>query len=412
MLAKITPKITPMTVLLSLAALMGMALVAGLALYAVIEDPGSNSYALLAEAFLHGRLDTHTCFDGDCAFFDNKVFVMFPPVPAVIAMPFVAIFGVDFSGFVFLTAISSAISLWVWWRILDHLDVEREIAIWLLLALAFATPLYFVTIRGDGVWFFAQTIGFMFTSLAVHQVVRGGSLVLAGTFVGLAFLCRQFSVFYLPFLFALALRPDEKLISFAWGHIVRVLKLGLPVAVAVGIYLVYNYLRFGDPMQTGYPYMASQGVEGASLINYRMDEHGLFAPAYLFFNVMYLFFQGFHLEFGGNAVLDPVGLDPSGTSLLAASPFVLFAFFTPLRRPVVIGILCILAIVVPTLFYHSNGFSQFNVQRFVLDWLPILFYMLALALQNRDLRGLGLLVTWGIGLNVLTMALLATGIAA
>lgn len=406
-------RINAMGVLFAIAALMALALGGGLVLYAFLEDPGSNSYALLAEAFLNGRLDTTTCYDGDCARFEDKIFVMFPPVPAIVALPFVAVFGVDFSGFVLLSGIAFALSVWLWWRIFEGLKIDRDVAVWLLLGIAFATPLYFVTIRGDGVWFFAQSIGFAFTSLAIHQLVRGGSLIIAGACIGAAFLCRQMAVFYLPFLFALALDKYEPLISFRREHIMRVLKLGLPVAVAVLIYLAYNYLRFGDPMQTGYPYMMGADIsEGGSMINHRLAEHGLWSTAYLLFNAVYMFLQGFHLEFGGNSMVDPVGLDAAGTAILAASPFVLFAFFAPMRRPVLIGIATILVIAVPTLFYHSNGYSQYNVQRYALDWLPIVFYLLALALSEKDIRGLALLVTYGIGLNLATMAFLALGLAA
>lgn len=404
-------RITHMTTLLVLAGLLVLVLIGGLGLGALTEAGRSNSYALLAEAFLNGRLHTTDCFDLDCARFEDKIFVMFPPLPAVIAMPFVALFGVEFSGFILLSVIVTALSVLLWWEILAELDVEPEIALWLLLGLAFATPLYFVTIRGDGVWFFAQSIGFLLTSLAIHQVLRGGSLVLAGFCIGMGFLCRQMIIFYLPFLFALALRRDERLISFSGAHIMRALKLGLPVVAAVGVYLVYNYARFGDPMQTGYPYMIVPDLpQDRTVIDHRLAEHGLWSSAYLLFNALYLFVQGFHFNFSGASLLDPAGLDRAGTSLLAASPFVLLAFFTPLRRPVVIGIVTISAMVVPLLFYHSNGYSQFNVQRYVLDWLPILFYMLALAVTTRELRALAVLVVYGLGLNVVTMALLATGL--
>src|SRR5690606_26102466 len=406
-------RINAMGVLFAIAALMALALAGGVVLYAILEDSGSNSYALLAEAFLNGRLDTTTCYDGDCARFEDKIFVMFPPVPAIIALPFVALFGVNFSGFVLLSGVAFTISVWLWWRILEGLNVDRDVAIWLLLGIAFATPLYFVTIRGDGIWFFAQAIGFTFTSLAIHQLVRGGSLIVAGACIGAAFLCRQMAVFYLPFLFALSLDRFEPLISFSRDHIVRVLKLGLPVAVAVLVYLAYNYFRFGDPMQTGYPYMMGADIsEGGSMINYRLAEHGLWSTAYLLFNAVYMFLRGFRLEFGGNSMLDPVGLDAAGTAILAASPFVLFAFFAPMRRPVLIGIATILVIAVPTLFYHSNGYSQYNVQRYALDWLPVVFYLLALAVSEKDIRGLALLVTYGIGLNLATMTFLALGLAA
>lgn len=377
----------------------------GLLLSVFSEGGETNSYALLAQSFLEGRLDSSTCYDSDCAIYQDRIYVMFPPVPAVIAMPFVALFGVDFGGFVALSIIAGAITLILWWRTFAALDTDKITATWLLLALAFATPLYFVTIRGDGVWFFAQSIGLLFITAAIHQVVRGGSLVLAGVCVGLAFLCRQMSLFYLPFLFALALAPGEPLIFFSKTHIARVLKLGLPVAAAVLVYMAYNYARFGAPLETGYQYMMAP--EEWSMINHRLAEFGLFSSEYLFFNVVYFFLQGFHLEFGGDAMLTPLGLDPAGTSLLAASPFVLLAFFTPLRRPVLIGIACALVIAVPTLWYHSNGFSQYNAQRYVLDWLPILFYMLALAVARYETPVFGLLVVYGMGLNLAAMALLA-----
>lgn len=392
-------------ILLGLALLIAAPLVGGLLLAALTESGGTNSYVLLAQSFLEGRLHSPACYDSDCAIYQDRIYVMFPPVPAILLMPFVAIFGPDFSGFVGLSIIASAISVYLWWRIFAALDTDKTAVIWLLLALAFATPVYFVTIRGDGVWFFAQTLGLLFITAAIHQVVRGGSLILAGVWVGLAFLCRQMSVFYLPFLFALALVPGEPLISFSKTHISRVLKLGLPVAAAVLVYMAYNYARFGAPLETGYQYMMAP--EEWSLINHRLAEFGLFSSEYLFFNVVYFFLQGFHLEFGGNTMLTPLGLDPAGTSLLAASPFVLLAFFTPLRRPVLIGIVCVLVIAVPTLWYHSNGFSQYNVQRYVLDWLPILFYMLALAVSRREAPVLGLLVVYGMSLNLAAMVLLA-----
>src|SRR5690606_4196785 len=392
-------------VLLGLALLIAIPLLGGLLLSALSESGGTNIYTLLAQSFLEGRLDSSTCYDSDCAIYQDRIFVMFPPVPAVIAMPFVAIFGVDFSGFITLSLVAGVITLALWWRIFAALDTDKTVAIWLLLALAFATPLYFVMIRGSGVWFFAQTIGFLFVTLAIHQVVRGGSLVFAGICVGLAFLCRQMSIFYLPFLFALALAPGERLISFSKARIVRVLRLGLPVAAAVLIYMVYNYARFGAPLETGYQYMMTP--EEWTMINHRLSEYGLFSGEYLFFNVVYFFLQGFHLKFGGDAMLTPIGLDPAGTSLLAASPFVLLAFFTPLRRPVLIGIACALVMAVPTLWYHSNGFSQYNVQRYVLDWLPILFYMLALAVTRREMPALGVLVLYAMGLNLAAMALIS-----
>ncbi|MEJ8572626.1 glycosyltransferase family 39 protein [Microbaculum marinum] len=395
-------------VLLAVAGLLAAILLAGLLLRALTEPGDTNSYAPLADAFLHGRLDITGCVDVDCAIHDGRTWVIFPPLPAVLAMPFVAMFGPGFAGFIALALVATAVSLWMWWRIFGRLSLDRPAAIWLLLALAFGTPLYYVTIRGDGVWFFAQSTAFLLVTFAIHQTLRGSTLWLAGLAIGLAFLSRQMSLFYLPFLFVLALRTDEPLISLRWPHWRRALALGLPVAAALAVYFLYNYARFGDPLDTGYGYMMPPGPDDRTMVDDRLDRYGLFSSAYLLFNVMYLFVQGFHLEFAGPTMTVPQMLDSAGTSLLAASPFVLLAVFAPLRRPVAIGVLTILIIAVPILFYHSNGFTQYNAQRYVLDWLPVLLVILAFALRRAHLLpALQVLVTYAIGLNVVTMVMLA-----
>tara|TARA_R110000824_G_scaffold155226_2_gene327598 strand:- start:16122 stop:17363 length:1242 start_codon:yes stop_codon:yes gene_type:complete len=397
------------TYLLIVACGISAALLAAMLLHMVGEEAGSNSYALMAEGFLHGRLDVDRCFDSDCVTFDGKSYVVFPPVPAVVAMPFVAIFGPDFAGFSAIGFSFFLASFFLWNRIFMDMGVGRQSAIWLLLALAFASPLFYVSIRADRVWFFAQCINFFLLSLALHEVMRGGRLVVAGICLGLAFLCRQMTILLVPFYFVLALKAEEKLISFRWPHISRALKIGLPVAVAVGIYMAFNYARFAAPMETGYAYIAKPHLEQWSLINNRLLDHGLFSSAYFLFNAFHLFVQGFHVEWGGPNLLMPTKLDPMGTSLLAASPFVLLLYFVPIRRPVVIGGLCALLILGITLFYHGNGFSQYNTQRFVLDWAPVLFYALAatMAAQKALRPALGILVFYGVGLNLVMLGLLA-----
>src|SRR4051795_1488592 len=77
-------------------------LLAALAYRAWRETGEANSYALLADAFRHGRLSVPRCFDIDCVVRDGATYVIFPPVPGVAAMPFVAAFGVGFAGFVAL----------------------------------------------------------------------------------------------------------------------------------------------------------------------------------------------------------------------------------------------------------------------------------------------------------------------
>ncbi len=100
-------------------------------------------------------------------------------------------------------------------------------------------------------------------------------------------------------------------------------------------------------------------------------------------------------------------MDRFGTSLLAASPFVLIALLAPLRREVVVGWLTITIIIGLTITYHSNGFSQINVQRYTLDWLPIVFMFLAWGMTKGRFEVARCLVLYAMGLNVVACAVSA-----
>ncbi len=171
--------------------------------------------------------------------------------------------------------------------------------------------------------------------------------------------------------------------------------------------MIYNQMRFDDPLETGYKYIAKPALDHWSLINERLVNHGLFSKDYLLFNSLYFFVQGFHLEWGGPSLLTPVGLDQMGTSLLAASPFVLLVVFMPFNRETIVGGLCAILILSVTLFYHGNGYSQYNVQRFVLDWAVVLFFLLGLAVHKGMRPAFAVLTIYAIGLNVVTMVALA-----
>jgi hypothetical protein len=392
-----------LVIALGLSALLG----GGLIMRMIGETGGSNSYALLADAFLHGRLHVSGCVDVDCARFNGRNYVVFPPGPVLIIAPLVALFGKSFSGFIALAVMAAGFGLAAWWRILDHLRVERATALWLMLALGLATPLYYVAIRGDGVWFLSQSFAFMFMSLAFLLALKRERLALAGVLIGLAFLCRQMSLFLAPFIFALSLEPQDRLFKIDRARITALAKMALPVIAAIGLYMVYNFARFGSPLDTGYSYILAPAADQTFLTR-RGLEIGLFSPVYVLFNLFHLLFQGFHVEFGGRHLIDLIRLDANGTSILAASPFILLALFAPMRRTVVIGLICTGFIVGVMLFYHSNGFTQYNAQRYVLDWLPVAVYMLALGVTPALRPALALLVTYALGLNVVAMAVLAT----
>jgi len=393
-------------VLAVLTALSGALLLALLLGRGALRDAGFNSHGALADAFLHGRLWVERCPEIDCAVFEGRTYIIFPPLPALLLTPFVALFGFPgFKGFVLLGLGLSALSLLAWSRIFRALEVERGQALWLLAALAFASPLYQVTLRSDGVWFFSQTVGFLMMTLSLWAVICRGSLPLAGLFVGLAFLCRQMAIFYPLFLLVLALPRGRPLLANPASVAKSAMLAGLSVAAALAVYCAYNAARFGSPFETGYAFIHNPGQE--SFIWRRITEGGLFSRDYLLFNTLYLFLQGIHFEFGGPRLTELVGFDKAGTALLVAGPWLLLVFYARLDRVFAAGAATIAVIAGITLFYHSNGAEQIATQRYALDWLPILIVLLVRGERPAAFAALPILVTWGVVANLAVVTLLA-----
>lgn len=389
-------------------------LVAALAWRALTEHGGVNSYALLADAFLHGRFDSPTCFDSDCARVLERIYVIFPPVPALIVTPLVAAFGTGAAGFVAISAALTAVTGWAWWSIAGRLGLTSEARFWVTLAFLFGTPAAYVTLRGDGVWFFAQVVALALVSLSFLAALDR-RLALAGALIGLAFLSRQMSIFLAPFLFALSRPKDAALVAFDRETVLDALKLAAPILGAIAVYCLYNWARFGAPLETGYAFISAFPAENdRNFITWRILDKGLFSKDYVVFNLAHLLLQGFHMEFSGKYMTEITGMDPMGSSLLAASPFLLYCFYAKADAKLLVALPIIAAIAGITLFYHSNGFSQHNVQRYALDWLPVL-YVLTIAgaftgepeKVRERLTMFRLLATYAIALNVAAFAVAA-----
>jgi hypothetical protein len=383
-------------------ALVAALLLAALLYAAFTEVGGKNSAALIADALLNGRLWVETCFDLDCASYDGRTYVVFPPFPGLAALPLTAIGGVTTTGFISLTLLCFSLSLLIWFRIFRQLGLGNPARLWLLLAVGFSSPLFFVTIRGDGIWFFAHALAFVLTSLAIHEALAG-RLVNAGVAISCAFLSRQMSIFYVPLLLVFSLRAEAPLFSAIPDKLIRAAKLGLPVAAAIGVYLLYNQLRFGSPFDSGYSHIDYP----PGVLKERLASHGLWSLSYVPFNLYHALVQGFHAQFEGPGHMDLVGIDRFGTAFLVASPWLAMLFFTPINRRTVFSGLLVAGLITAMLFYHSNGYTQYNVQRYMLDWLPAALVMLGYAVQRHSTPLFPMAVLWGMGLNAVTIATMA-----
>lgn len=383
--------------------------IGSLAILAVSETGGTNSYAALASSLLEGRLDVDRCFDVDCAVGpDGRSWVIFPPFPSLVALPFITLFGVGFSGFHLLGAWMGAASALLWHRNFCALGLSPKMATWMAVAAILASPAIFTIMRSNLIWFFSQTISFLLVTAAIYEALHRKRAMLIGLYIAMAFLTRQMMIFYAPLMLVMVMDPRRSIFRIDGEVLRKTLLIAIPIVAAIAVYFLYNWVRFGGVLENGYQYIYGPqaiGNENPVLNNRHNSARGLFSGDYVLFNFIYLFLQGFHFEFSGSAALTPVAMDRFGSSLLAASPYVLIALLAPVRRTMVVGWITIVVIVVIMLFYHSNGFSQINVQRYTLDWLPILFMIIAKAMTPARFDVVRLLILYSIGLNFAAFAL-------
>lgn len=287
-------------------------------------------------------------------------YVTFPPAPALLMLPGVALLGLAFPDRLFTLLLAAAIPA----LLVALLDRRRGLGdgraaehLWLAAAWAVASPACFVGASG-GVWFTAQIVGAFFLLVHIGAAWQARRPLLAGLALALAAASRPAIVLALPFFlleWSRAGRRPRDLLRFA-----------APLALIGGLCLAFNWARFGDPFEMGHRLLDVRWQA-------RMQSIGLFSPHYLPRNLAAMLWCWPQLS------LTPphVRLSIHGLGLLFSAPWLLVLFSARRPFPQRRGLLLAAALVMlPALFYHNTGQLQLSY-RFILDALPLLLLVLA-----------------------------------
>src|SRR5262249_48136313 len=253
-----------------------------------------NHFALLADAWRHGRLDLGgppPAYTGnnDFAVFGGRTYVSFPPFPAVLIAPWVWLAGGpeavrDGLFFLWFAGIGPAVlflSLDKLSRIGQSRRTERE-NVALSLLFAFGTVYWFSSVQGT-VWFAAHVVGASLVALYLLASVEARHPALAGLAIGLGFATRTPLGFALPFFLYEALRasaPLDATGTFRLGDVDarllagKLVRFALPASAVLFVVLWYNQARFGDPFEFGHRLLAIAWRT-------RIEKWGLFSYHYL-----------------------------------------------------------------------------------------------------------------------------------
>ncbi len=350
--------------------------------YAISSGPelAHQSYAphfvYLANAFAHGKLDLGTfpppsSEEGDWTLFHGHWTIAFPPLPSLLMVPFVLVYGKAFNDIIFTLLFAAANVALVFnllpaisHRLIPNFKLEAK-ARWALTAsFAFGTVHWWLASFGM-VWFTGQIVGLTFLLLALRETLVKGRPLLVGLSMALAGLSRPTMLLALPVLVWLL---------YPYVPLRRQLVGLLPLALA-GIGMGwYNHARFGDPLELGYRYMLIEKLLAGPL-----DKYGQFSLAHLGRNLYWSLVALPKLSPKSPFVL----INPWGLSIFISTPALLFIFFAPWREKLaqacLLGAVCV---AIPSLLYYTTGYMQFGY-RFILDYIPFLMVLVALGMRGR-----------------------------
>lgn len=377
---------------------------------AVLADDGTfNLHVQQAYSFLQGQLYIDNPVN-DVAFFDGHYYSVFPPFPAILMIPFVFILGVAGAKGTILAILLTAVGGWALLRILDTLGLQKSTAIWLSAGFFLGTGYWFVLLGSSTVWMLSQAVAVNSTLISLYFLTKPthtkASMAFAGLFLGFAFTSRQVTVyiiiFALAYLWFLVAERDP-------GKFLRITAVFVaPFAGCAFLYLMFNGLRFGNPLETGYQYLVLNDSWGGV----RFQTYGLFNTAYVPFNFSSMFLNGLQLNFGGSTMTTLESISPWGTSILVASPFLLCAFYARGHKGVVAAAWVAVALsLVHMLLYFNNGYVQLNTNRFTLDFIPLLMVLCGMGLKAAPTILWKAGIVWAISLNFLALAVLSAAMS-
>ena len=361
------------------------------------NDGHNNAYIQFAQALLHGNFNLPPMSDnGDLSLFNGNLYLPYPPLPGLILVPFVVLFGAANINTVAIATAMSCISLYLIYNILIKLKIEKEYIPWLILAVFFGTGFWYALFTSHHVYAFAHITSFLFQLLTINEILGKRRWWLVGLFIGCTFLTRQFTVFYILFaagyMFYLHKKGEEKITLKA------IFSFVVSISFFASLYLIYNYLRFGNAFDSGYKHIIFIGI-----LKERVQQYGLFNIRYVLFNLYCSVIKGFNIQFQGNGYLNIKDMDLWGTSLFCASPFLIASFKA--KWPKILKIsawLTILVILIGQLFYHNNGYEQVNTSRFTLDFLPLLIVLMSLGMTKIPMWLMKGMISYAVALNVIS----------
>lgn len=340
---------------------------------------------LQAYSWLNGHLDLilypNDLFD--LSVYNNKVYIFWPPLPALFALPFVLIGGVNVSDIYYTAFYASFCPVLLYFVLRQARKVEIipkifELNIYLLvLFYAFGSVFFYLSVLGM-VNFTSHVISQIPLLLSIHHLFKyienkkEKNFIFSLLFLCLSFWARQIIIFsgFLHLFFVLKYSKNNR----------KLFKISLLIITAnFVVYGLFNLIRFNSITETGYGYF-----KGHPRYQVFLDKKIVFSPEFIPINAFYFF---------GNKIsyqkqFPYISPDPNGNNIFSTSPLlVLLAGLLWVKKrnthrevlPIIISTSTV--IVFCLLLFNNTGWFQFGY-RYILDILVLLILCLAYVMES------------------------------
>ena len=325
-----------------------------------------DSYSLQAMSWLSGRLDMGKNYEWlELAVYNGKYYLSFPPLPSVVMLPFVLLFG-EKTPSNLVSALYGIFTAMIAYKILKKAGMKRGGAVFFAIAYVWGSNMLWLSTSG-GVWFLAQGLNMLLLTACVYfaqQKMRVAAYAMAALAVG----CRPFSVcMFLPLMAYFYTADKDRPMADRIGGQIR--SLIIPVFIAL-CYMLYNYVRFGNVLEFGHNYLPE----------FTESEKGQFSLSYILPNLYNLLLRPVTLR--ADLTLEYPLFD--GFMFYIANPMFLIWFAAVVKdvlqkRLDAVRLCIVIAVLIELLLlcaHKTLGGWQFGA-RYTVDMLPMaLMYLL------------------------------------
>ena len=337
-----------------------------------------NNFIRLADAFLNGRL--YLIEDApwiELVHIDNKHYVVPPPLPAILSLPFVAIWGLS-TNQTLISILFGSINVSLAYLVARKLTQSTKVQIWSTVMFGFGTIHWWVASSG-GVWVFSQTVSVTFLFIGILFTFYDKPSFLIGLSLGASYWSRLTTVLSLPFFLIYTYdrwyEPSKIKNIITRINLRFIFLLGLGLAIFIILNGLYNYARFETPFDVSY-YLIPDVIDDYNF------KYGIFDPRYIprHLNIIFLKLPEYIDQF---PYLIP---SYNGLAIWITTPAFIYAFWAGIRNKLTLACWISISLIALVNFSHGTwGFTQFGY-RFAVDFYPFLFLL--------TVKGIGDEIKW------------------